>query len=291
MFAGFGSSGGIAITIGGGVPGFVEIVDPTRLRLAPALLDAPELARENHSIGALFLVPGLGETLRINGRVVTADESAIEVDVEECYVHCAKALIRSNFWSASPDDHVPSGVAEFLSTARFLALATIDDKGRADVSPKGDPAGLMIRLAKEAAWFADRPGNRRADSFRNILTQPRIAIAALVPGMTQVVLLEGDARLSSDRDARAVFAVHDKRPLLATCIDRPSIRIRDSASLARARLWPAPQDSVIDAAAVIAQHVKLNRRRGVRATLVRAMVSIPGMMQKGLDRDYKDNLY
>ena len=52
----------------------------------------------------------------------------------------------------------------------------------------------MIRVAGGVAWFADRPGNRRADSFRNILKQPRIAIAALVPGFTQVALLSGEAR-------------------------------------------------------------------------------------------------
>jgi len=279
------------ITIGGGAPGFVEIADPTRLRLAPALLDAPELARENHSIGALFLIPGLGETLRINGRIVAVSDAAIEVGVEECYVHCAKALIRSNFWSARPQDQVPSAVTEFLSAARFLALATINDKGRADVSPKGDPAGLTIRLAKDAAWFADRPGNRRADSFRNVLTQPRVAIAALAPGMTHVVVLGGKARLSTDGDVRSAFAVREKSPLLATCIEHPEMRMYDSAALARARLWPAPERSVIDAAAVLTQHVKLSKSRGLQATLARTLLSVPGMMQKGLDRDYKDNLY
>ncbi|MGE0036420.1 MAG: pyridoxamine 5'-phosphate oxidase family protein [Xanthobacteraceae bacterium] len=291
IFAGFGSNGSIAITLGGGAPGFVEIVGSNRLRIAPALLDAPEIARENDAIGALFLIPGLGETLRLNGRVIVANDTAIEVGIEECYVHCAKALIRSEFWSASSQNQSSCSVAELLSEARFLALATVDDKGRADVSPKGDPASLMIRLSQDAAWFADRPGNRRADSFRNILTQPRVAIAALVPGMTQVVVLGGKARLSTSDDVRSTFTVRDKRPFLATCVAHPEIRIYNSASLARARLRPAAQSSGIDAATVMTQHVKLNRSRGAHAALVRTLLSVPGIMQMGLDRDYKSNLY
>jgi predicted pyridoxine 5'-phosphate oxidase superfamily flavin-nucleotide-binding protein len=291
MFAGFGSNGSIAITLGGGAPGFAEIVGSTRLRVAAALLDAPESAQEGCSIGALFLVPGLGETLRVNGRVVAVNGSGIEVGVEECYVHCAKSLIRSGFWSAAPQEQVSSAITEFLPAARFLALATIDDNGRADVSPKGDPAGLMIRLSQEAAWFADRPGNRRADSFRNILTQPRVAIAALVPGMTQVVALGGHARLSTSGEIRSTFTVREKSPHLVTCVESPDVQLYNSASLTRARLWPAPQSSEIDAAAVVTQHVKLSKSRGLQATLARAVLSIPGMMQKGLDRDYKNNLY
>jgi predicted pyridoxine 5'-phosphate oxidase superfamily flavin-nucleotide-binding protein len=291
MFAGFGSNGSIAVTLGGGAPGFVEIVDSTRLRVAPALLDAPEIARANGSIGALFLIPGLGETLRVNGRVVAVSDAAIEVGIEECYVHCAKALIRSDFWPAAPQQQALSAIAEFLPAARFLVLATIDDNGRADVSPKGDPAGLMIRSSEDSAWFADRPGNRRADSFRNILTQPRVAIAALVPGMTHVVVLGGKARLSTSDDVRSTFTVREKRPLLATCVAHAEIRIYNSASLARARLWPATQSSGIDAATVMTQHVKLNRSRGAQAALVRTLLSVPGMMQMGLDRDYKSNLY
>ena len=259
MFAGFGSNGGIAVTLGGGAPGFVETIGSNRLRVATALLDAPEIVRANDSIGALFLIPGLGETLRVNGRVVAVSDAAIEVGVEECYVHCAKALIRSGFWPAARQEQALSTIAEFLPAARFLALATIDDKGRADLSPKGDPAGLMIRLSQDAAWFADRPGNRRADSFRNILTQPRVAIAALVPGMTQVVVLGGNARLSMSGELRSMFTVREKAPLLATCIEHPEVRMYDSAALARARLWPAPQGSQFDAAGVLVQHLKLSK--------------------------------
>ncbi|MBU5578616.1 pyridoxamine 5'-phosphate oxidase family protein, partial [Enterococcus sp. S131_ASV_20] len=77
-------------------------------------------------------------------------------------------------------------------------LGTIDVEGRADLSPKGDPAGAMVRISDGVAWFADRPGNRRADSFRNILTQPRVAATVLLPGAMRIAVLFGSASLTTD---------------------------------------------------------------------------------------------
>lgn len=291
MFAGFGSAGEIAITLAGGAADFVEIIDARRMRLPKACLDHPDIARDHHGFGALFLVPSIGETLRINGRVEAVDDNAIEIRVDECYVHCAKALMRSGFWSATPQPAFSHDPAEFLSASRFMALATVDAQGAADVSPKGDPAGLMIRASDDAAWFADRPGNRRADSFRNMLTQPRIAIAALIPGTARVALLAGRARISADENTRSQFAVKDRAPLLTTRIEAPEIVLVDSPTLERAQLWPAkaPREA-IDPAATLAAHVRLNRDQGFQAKLLRASISTL-VVQKGLDYDYKNNLY
>ncbi|MPZ41041.1 MAG: pyridoxamine 5-phosphate oxidase [Rhizobiales bacterium] len=292
LFAGFGSGADIGISLAGGRPGFVDVVDASKIRLPKAFLDSPEVAHEGKGFGALSLIPTIGESLRINGRVNAVDLDAIEIQVEECYIHCAKALIRSDFWNARPQPTTPSEPAEFLAASRFVALATADGEGHGDVSPKGDPAGMMIRLFDGAVWFADRPGNRRTDSFRNMLSQPRVAVAVLIPGAIRVALLRGEARLTQGERARTGFAVQGKTPLLATRIERPEIMLIDSAAIARARLWPAnAPNPTIAPAAMITAHVKLSKERSLQATLVRAAVSVPGLMQKGLDRDYKSNLY
>lgn len=292
MFAGVGLPEGPAITLGGGVPGFTQTVDESRLHIPPAALDRADLARQGLGVGLLFLVPTIGETLRVNGRITTIDRGHIEIAVDECYIHCAKAIIRSSFWQ--PDTSRTGAVTgtEHLSASRFIALATVDAEGRCDVSPKGDPEGSSIRVSGNAAWFADRPGNRRADSFRNILSQPRVALAALCPGSTRVAMLAGVARLSTDEGVRATFAVQDKAPKLAVAIAPLTMTCDDSASLARARLWPAvPPVERIDGAAMLTAHIKLNAARGLKARFVRTAVSVPGLVQRELDRDYKTNLY
>lgn len=291
MFAGFGEGGTVAITPGGGEPSFAT-AEPATLTIPLAALDAPALAVAGSSFGALFLVPGIGETLRINGRVAAVDGGAARIAVDECYVHCAKALIRSGFWSAAPTAVAPGTPEAFAAAACFMALATMDAAGGADLSPKGDPAGAMAHIEGNRLWFADRPGNRRTDSFRNLIAQPHIAAALLIPGSPHIAIVRGTAMLTDDETARAAFAVQGKVPLLAARVDDLKIEMRPSAALARAQLWPAaaaPAD--IKPARMFAEHLRLNKDKGLGARIASAFVSVPGLMQRGLDKDYKDNLY
>lgn len=104
----------------GDPPGFVQILDNRTLLLPDRVgnnrLDAMCNLLGNPQIGMLFLVPGMGETLRINGTArITDDASALEacavqgrapkvgiiVRVDEVFLHCAKALSRSGLWDAS----------------------------------------------------------------------------------------------------------------------------------------------------------------------------------------------
>jgi PPOX class probable FMN-dependent enzyme len=102
----------------GGPPGFVEVLDSKRLVFADAkgnrLLDSLRNISRTGRAGLLFLIPGLDETLRVNGSaVLTRDPAILErhviqegrpprlaigVHVEEAFLHCAKAFIRSELW-------------------------------------------------------------------------------------------------------------------------------------------------------------------------------------------------
>jgi predicted pyridoxine 5'-phosphate oxidase superfamily flavin-nucleotide-binding protein len=293
MCAGFGDGTAISVTLGGGDPRFAR-GDAKELRLPAALLDDPTLARPGLGFGSLFLLPGLSETMRVNGRVMDVCDGEIRIAVEECYGHCGKALIRSEFWSALPGG-APENTAAFVSTSRFMALATIDAQGRADLSPKGDPAGTMARLEDGKAWFADRPGNRRTDSFRNILTQPHIAATLLIPGSTRVARFSGSARITTDEAMRAQFVVQNKTPALVIAIDDLAVELCESPALRRANLWPIkPPAHGIDAPKLFVEHIKLNRDKGLGAKLASAALSVPGvsgLLKKSLEKEYKDNLY
>jgi len=304
MFATFAEMGAemgedaacVRVTLAGGSAGFAA-GEGKALRVPLDLLDDPGLPRPGQSFGSLFLLPGIGETLRVNGRVRAVADGVLHVAVQECYGHCAKALIRSRLWSAEPVTAADEA-AGFVAESRFLALATVSREGRADLSPKGDPAGSLARLdagdGEDLLWFADRPGNRRVDSFRNIVQQPALAMALLVPGSTRVAMMRGRAALSTDEAERARFAVQGKVPALAVRVKVEEIGLRTSAALERAGLWPLGTSSDIDPARLFVDHIKLNRTKGLAATLARASLSVPGaseMVKKGLAQDYKDNLY
>lgn len=291
MFATFGDGRAIAVTIGGGARGFATAARD-RLGIPLELLDEPELAQEGLGFGSLFLVPGIGETLRVNGRVDVIAGGIVSIAVGECYLHCAKALIRSEFWKAEPQTVVPGDAGAFIGGSRFTALATIDPSGHADLSPKGDPAGGMARLADGVLQVPDRPGNRKADSFRNLLVQPELAAAFLIPGSDRVATARGTARLSTDPGICAGFAVQGKTPLLVTEIVSRDVVVRASPALRRASLWPCPAAPAdINPATIFIAHMKLNRDKGIGARIASAVTSVPGLVQKGLAHDYKKNLY
>lgn len=115
----YGKHGAVDCSPRGGRSGFVRIVDDGHILLPDAKgnnrLDSLVNILETGKIGCLFLVPGVDETLRVNGRarLSTAGEhlalfsaerhpprACIEVTIEEVFLHCAKALMRSQLWSA-----------------------------------------------------------------------------------------------------------------------------------------------------------------------------------------------
>ena len=103
----------------GGLPGFVRVPDARTLWIPDATgnnrLDTLENLLADPRIGLLFMVPGVDETLRVNGTARLRDEAAftdlfaserqrpklvIEVQVAEAYLHCSKAFMRSRLWHA-----------------------------------------------------------------------------------------------------------------------------------------------------------------------------------------------
>ncbi len=130
----------------GDAPGFVQVVDDKTLlipdRRGNNRLDSIENILSEPHVGLLFMVPGIDETLRINGacRIVVDPEvlepfavggkapaAALEVTVDDVYFHCGKALKRSHLWDA--DRHVERKC--FPTLGRIIAeqtkMASVDE--------------------------------------------------------------------------------------------------------------------------------------------------------------------
>ncbi len=115
----FDAGGACDVSPRGDDPGFVTVLDEKTLaipeRPGNRRLDSLLNVLQTGSVGLLFLVPGFEETLRINGRASVVRDAdileriaargkppavAIGVEVEECFLHCAKAFKRSGLWEA-----------------------------------------------------------------------------------------------------------------------------------------------------------------------------------------------
>lgn len=129
----------------GDAPGFVRVLDERRLifpeRLGNRRLDSMQNLLTNPQVGLIFIIPGVETVLRINGRGwLTNDEellstmqlngkspiAAVGVEVQECFVHCSRALKLSKIWDTStwvPEQEQPDSMSMFRAHVALNGIA------------------------------------------------------------------------------------------------------------------------------------------------------------------------
>jgi hypothetical protein len=126
---------------------------------------------------------------------------------------------------------------EWLAASPFCLIATAGAAGNCDVSPKGDPPGFTHVIDDTTIAIPDRPGNRRADGFRNILANPHVGTVFLVPGRTETLRINGTARLLRDAPFFDDMVVKGHRPRLALVIGIEQIFFHCAKAFMRSALW------------------------------------------------------
>ncbi|GAA3592671.1 pyridoxamine 5'-phosphate oxidase family protein [Nonomuraea rosea] len=131
------------------------------------------------------------------------------------------------------DEHARTIIAH----SPFVLLATSNAEGICDVSPRGDPAGSVLVLDDHRLVLADRPGNHRLDSLRNVLDNPHAGLLFIVPGMNETLRVNGRATLVSDAPFFDDLMVKGKRPRLAVLIDVEELYMHCAKAFLRSSLW------------------------------------------------------
>lgn len=126
---------------------------------------------------------------------------------------------------------------EWLAASPFCLIATADASGNCDVSPKGDPPGFTFVLDDATIAIPERPGNKRADGFRNILSNPQVGTIFLVPGRGETLRINGRARLLRDAPFFDDMVVKGHRPQLALVLDIQQIFFHCPKAFLRSSLW------------------------------------------------------
>lgn len=126
----------------------------------------------------------------------------------------------------------------FISLSPFLVLSTsAANDGPADASPRGDAPGFVRVLDDTTIAIPDRPGNRRTDSFHNIMENPEVGLVFMVPGMLEVLRINGRARLTTDPELLATLEAQGKLPRAALVVDIRDVYIHCGKAIIRADLW------------------------------------------------------
>lgn len=128
-------------------------------------------------------------------------------------------------------------IVDFISHARFFVLATADADGNCDSSPRGDLDSVVLVRGDRTLVLPDRPGNKRVDSYRNILANPHVGVLFLVPGIDEVVRVNGRASLSTDPDLCSAMAIKGKPATLAVVVDVDEVYVHCARAVLRSDLW------------------------------------------------------
>lgn len=134
-------------------------------------------------------------------------------------------------------DHIDKHARAFVSRSPFLCMGTQNSDGRADVSPRGDPAGFVKVLDDNTLAIPDRPGNNRLDSMENILANPNVGLLFVVPGFDDTLRVNGRAQLSTDPGILKMMTVKERAPNLAIIVTVVEVFMHCAKAFRRSHLW------------------------------------------------------
>lgn len=133
-------------------------------------------------------------------------------------------------------DHITSQYRALIEAAPFVVLATNGPDGL-DCSPRGDPAGFVRVRDEKTLLIPDRRGNNRIDSMRNLISDPRVALLFLIPGVNETMRVVGRAAISTDPELCASFVMQEKTPRCVLVVTVERAFYQCPKALVRSKLW------------------------------------------------------
>lgn len=135
----------------------------------------------------------------------------------------------------------------FIALSPFVLVATADEMGGCDVSPKGDAPGFVRVLNNNHLVIPDRPGNNRLDGLTNLIGNPSIGLLFLIPGRGDTLRVNGRAWIVHDAELLAELSVGGKQPKTAIGVEIKEVFLHCPKAFLRSQLWNPEQWPEADA--------------------------------------------
>jgi PPOX class probable FMN-dependent enzyme len=132
--------------------------------------------------------------------------------------------------------HLTEVYRKLIEAAPFVVIAT-SGPGGLDCSPKGDAPGFVRIVDDNTLMIPDRPGNNRLDGFKNLMSDPRIALLFVIPGCAETLRVNGRATVSIDLTLRDSFAVNGKPARAVLIVNIETVFFHCAKAIVRAKLW------------------------------------------------------
>ncbi|CAM3336797.1 pyridoxamine 5'-phosphate oxidase family protein [Paenibacillus lupini] len=171
---------------------------------------------------------------------------------------------------------------DFINKSPFVFLSTSDSHGKCDVSPRGDAPGFVHVLDDKHLVIPERPGNKRIDTLRNILSNPHIGMEFLIPGLGETLRINGRASITKDMELLKLMAVKERIPLIGIIVEVEECYLHCAKAFFRSQLWKPEtwlnKEQLPSPAKIISEHAKIDG-------------ATPEVIAARLDDGYKNRLY
>jgi hypothetical protein len=134
-------------------------------------------------------------------------------------------------------DHLDGHCRDFIARSPFVLVATADEVGNCDVSPKGGAPGFVAVLDENRLAIPDAPGNRLVYSLRNVIASGRAGLLFLIPGMEETLRVNGRACLTRDPAVLELLGREDKAPKVAVGVEVEEAFLHCAKAFKRSALW------------------------------------------------------
>lgn len=206
---------------------------------------------------------------------MTETTLATEADLRGTYADPNDAVLAKDI------RHIDAHCARFIELSPFCVLGTSRADGLGDVSPRGGEPGFVHVLDKTHLAMPDRPGNNRLDSLTNVAHNPAIALLFFLPGVNEMLRVNGTASISKDPALMERFLANGRPPLSVLVVEVKEAYLHCAKAVKRSGLWDPDAQIERKDFPSLGQIMRDQLALDVEAELI----------DQALDQDAKDNLY
>lgn len=142
--------------------------------------------------------------------------------------------------------HIDQHTRTFIENSRLFFLSSTSQDGFLSVSPRGGEAGFVKVLDDKTLAFPDSPGNNRLDTLTNLITNPKVGMLFVVPGIEDVVRVKGTASIHIDDETRELCLDGKTKPKLVVKVMVDSLLFHCAKALMKSKTWS--KESFVDRA-------------------------------------------
>ncbi|KOV92887.1 MSMEG_1061 family FMN-dependent PPOX-type flavoprotein [Streptomyces sp. NRRL B-3648] len=134
-------------------------------------------------------------------------------------------------------DHLTEETRALIGCSSLVFIGSADIEGRADVTPRGGPAGFVSVLDERTLVIPDATGNKRLDTMHNVLQTGRVGLLFLIPGRPTTLRVNGRACVSARPELLSQLTPVGKPPVTAIVVEVEQVYPHCPKSLMRANAW------------------------------------------------------